>query len=119
MTSTLDDAGSLELRPETRASLKRAHATVWLRVHGVDLSNRQIAVLEESIAFVTPQLYAQPESPMILAREAEIKNKLSCTIGRDAAMEAFSFEPQPASPKASNEPVIYGWLERFRECFAS
>jgi hypothetical protein len=103
------------LTPDNKSLLIRTHAERWLTAHRNRLSVAQVAVVENAIAFVTPQLYAQPDNPDLVERESSLKQRLSCTLGRENARQAFKFDARgPAGVKQPS--MIDSWLTWFADC---
>jgi hypothetical protein len=94
------------LTAENRSFLVRTHAERWLRAHRDELSASQIQVVEEAIAFFTPELYANPGATASAEQEASLKQRLACSLGRDRTGQAFTLTP-PDSPSApAPEPGV-------------
>jgi hypothetical protein len=108
----------VRLRAEQKAHIKRTHAERWLAANRSRLSAEQIAVTSEAIAFVTPDIYLQPNDPEIAKQQEAVKQKLACVLGRDNAQDAFVLDvPRPASSGARNwRRTIDAWFFWFSEC---
>ncbi|RPJ83558.1 MAG: hypothetical protein EHM13_07135 [Acidobacteria bacterium] len=63
----------------------RTHAERWLEANRSRMSGAQIAAMQEAIAFLTPEIYRQPDKPELVEQERAIKDKLTCVVGRDKA----------------------------------
>ena len=105
------------LTAENKAELKRTHAQRWLAANRRDLSQRQIAAVDEAIAFVTPKLYSGAGDGDTLELERAIKNKLVCALGREKAAEAFALysDRDPTSQKLP-DGAVDRWLTWFSAC---
>ena len=77
------------LTAEQKAHIKRTHAERWLAANRDRLSAEQIAVTTEAIAFVTPEIYLQPNDPEVAKQEEVVKQKLTCALGRAYARDAL------------------------------
>jgi len=86
------------LTAENQSHLVRTHAERWLHVHRGELSASQIQIVEETIAFLTPEVYAKPQATALVAQEASLTQRLACTLGRDKAREAFKLMRVDAAP---------------------
>lgn len=78
------------------------------------MSSDQVALVEEAIAFLSPQLYSNPGDPELRKQEEQLKRKLECSLGRDRVMLAFSdLVPNPQPTLADR---IDAWLSWFTDC---
>lgn len=101
---------------DKKACMKRLHAVRWLEQSGQDLSASQVAAVREAINFVTPEIYTNPDDPVLVRREGEVKANLACQIGRQQAQAAFSFHRESTS-SSSGVGLFARWLERFSDCY--
>jgi hypothetical protein len=88
--------------PETKALLVKAHAQRWLDKN-IDLLNaRQVQLVKESIALISPELYRQPHqtdpSTELARRSRELGEQLQCRFGRADLIAAFKPEVEPPPP---------------------
>lgn len=106
------------LSAEQKALIKRTHAERWLAANRSRLTAEQIAVTTEAIAFVTPQLYLQPNDPKFVKQEKAVKQKLACVLGTDNARDAFVLDlpPSTSSPTRDWRSTMDAWLFWFSEC---
>jgi len=102
------------LSPEQKATLKRTHAQRWLELHQSELTADQRAAVRQAIDFISPDLYRNPSDPTFRRQEDEIRNRLSCSIGRARVQEAFTFLGPPGDQTLLD--AIDGWLTRFSDC---
>jgi hypothetical protein len=99
-----------------KACLKRTHVSRWLAENRGSLSARQIQVVERAIEFLTPEIYQAPDAPGVRAREAALKNDLTCELGRDRTARAFKFTSDAVKGRSSSKGLIESWLEWFSDC---
>jgi hypothetical protein len=100
--------------PETKAMLKRTHAERWLAKHRKGLRESQIKLVEEGIAFITPELYRTPEDPQLRLKEEHLKKRLTCGLGQRQVTGAFTFWDQTARPSLMD--TVDEWLNWFSKC---
>ena len=104
---------------QEKAAIKRAHAQSWLSTNAGTLSPAQIAAVQEAIAFITPELYLNPDDPELTRRQDELTRKLSCVVGAEKAKAAFVVVRQSPSQRvggAAWEVVVDRWLTWFTDC---
>lgn len=91
------------LSPEDKAGFVRARAQLWLQQNRSRLSQSQIALVQEGIDFVSPELYRGPIGPQLEDRLKKLKAKFGCLLKRQDVIDAFSFtgtrEPHANAPK--------------------
>jgi hypothetical protein len=105
------------LTAEHKALMKRTHAERWLTTNRATLSDAQIAVANDAIAFVTPQIYLRPNDPGILKQEERIKQRLTCILGHDNTRQAFVLDVPPTQSTGSTWQSMFDeWLSWFSEC---
>lgn len=102
------------LTPENKSALKRAHAEAWLARNRQRLSATQIAVVQEAIAFLSPELYRQPAIAEMRVKEGKIRQQLECTLNRSDVIEAFTFLTPGPAPTFSER--VDEWLSWFGDC---
>lgn len=102
------------LTPENKSALKRAHAAAWLAKNEDRLSTRQITVVQEAMAFLSPELYRAPGSAELRTKEGQIKRQLECTLDRSDVIEAFTFLGPPPAPTFSER--VDEWFSWFGDC---
>jgi hypothetical protein len=61
------------LSPEEKSEFVRTHRRRWLAANRHRLSEEQVRELEETIAFIGPELYRLPQDPAVLARAKEME----------------------------------------------
>jgi hypothetical protein len=106
------------LTVEHKALIKRTHAERWLTTNRTRLSEAQIAVSNEAIEFLTPQIYLRPDDPGIVKQEQRIKQKLTCILGHDNARQAFMIDAPSTRSDGSTGSMFDAWLSWFSECVA-
>jgi hypothetical protein len=105
------------LTADRKALIKRTHAQRWLTTNRARLSDAQIAVANDAIEFVTPQIYLRPGDPDMLEQEQRIKQRLTCILGHDNTRQAFVLDAPPAQSEGSTwRSMVDGWLSWFSEC---
>jgi hypothetical protein len=105
------------LTAEHKALVKRTHAERWLTTNRARLSDAQIAVANDAIEFVTPQIYLRPNDPEMLEQEHRIKQRLTCILGYDNTRQAFVLDASPTQKEGSTwRGMVDGWLSWFSEC---
>jgi hypothetical protein len=105
------------LPAEEKALIKRMHAERWLAANRSRLSNAQLAVMNEAIDFIRPEIYVRPADTDIVEREEALRQKLTCILGSSNAREAFVFDLPPLSSQApSLQDRVDEWLSWFSEC---
>lgn len=102
------------LTAENKSVIKRAHAQHWLDQHRAELAASQVAVVEEAIAFVSPDLYRNPADAKLRQKEEALRSKLTCALGRRRVQEAFAFL-EPAKGETWMEAAD-SWLSWFSDC---
>lgn len=105
-----------KLTPENKSALKRAHAQAWLAKNKHRLSAKQIAVVQDAIAFLSPELYREPSSATMRTREEQVRHKLECALARNDVIEAFTFQGRNPAPTLSAR--VDEWLSWFGDCVA-
>jgi hypothetical protein len=75
---------------EEKAVLVRANIGWWLASHRSELSDAQAAILEENIAFVTADIYADAPRGELLARLNELEKRTAELLSRDQMREALT-----------------------------
>ena len=100
--------------PENQATLKRTHAQRWLTANSGRLTSAQMTVVQDAIAFLTPDLYRHPQATAGRRTEEDLKTRLVCSLGHDAVIEAFTFFPK-AQGQTWND-LIDSWLSWFSDC---
>jgi hypothetical protein len=77
------------ITPENRAALVREQIQRWLKANRSRLSDAQIAVLEENLAFITPDHYMFPNTAETLARAKALETKTRALLSRDDVYQAL------------------------------
>ena len=78
-----------QLSAENMAMIVRTHGERWLAKNRARLDRSEIAVFEEAIAFVTPQLYEKPLDPRVMKKEEDVKASLRCRVNPDDVLAVF------------------------------
>jgi hypothetical protein len=77
------------LSHESRAMIVRTHAERWLAENRDRLSRSEIAVFQEAIAFVTPDMSEKPLDPQEMKKYEDLKAVLRCRVDPRDVMAAF------------------------------
>jgi hypothetical protein len=78
------------LPAKEKAELVRTHTTRWLEAHRTGLTPEQIAIVEEHIAFVGPELYARKKNAELLLAAKELELRSSSVLSREQLREALT-----------------------------
>src|SRR5262245_50865851 len=81
-----------EITAENKATLVRTHMERWLNRHRGRLSAEQVAMMEENIRFVTPELYGLPKSPELHAKILELAERTSGLFSASDAAQALTMQ---------------------------
>lgn len=73
-----------------KAELVRTHIRRWLEAHRAELSAEQIEVLEASIAFITPEMYARKKSAELLLAAKALELRTADVLSREQMREALT-----------------------------
>ncbi len=87
------------LSPEHKALIVRTHAEGWLSENRTRLTDSELKVFEEIIAFITPERYRPRANAAATREEQALTTKMICRVDPDDVMRAFSVlrPPPPAS----------------------
>src|ERR1044071_8756518 len=75
---------------EERAELVRTHISRWLNLHRHELTNEQIAIVEENIAFICTDLYTLPRDEDLACRYGDLAKRTVMLLSRDQARDALT-----------------------------
>ena len=75
---------------EERAELVRTHISRWLSQHRHELTAGQIAILEESIAFISADLYTLPRNEDLTSRFLDLAKRTAMLLTREQARDALT-----------------------------
>lgn len=90
------------LTPEGRAMIYRTHAERWLASNRARLSGSEIAVFEEIVAFITPELYGRTLDRGLEERERALQARMRCRVSDEdvmAMMDVFEDTPVASPPR--------------------
>lgn len=73
-----------------KAALVRALISGWLAEHRETLSDSQVAILEENIAFVTPELYERERDETLDAKLKDLERRTAGLLSRQQMREALT-----------------------------
>lgn len=98
------------MRATDRALIVRTHATRWLAANRARLSPTEIAIFDELIAFIRPELYAPRPNPAIDEEERALRTRMRCRVNPDDVRAAFMVIG--ASPEVSVSAPRWTFLDR-------
>lgn len=111
VTVTYDEFGQMsdeqkldvfnEVSAENRALLVRTQAERWLALHRTRLSEEQVSVVEEAIAFTQPELYDDADREAEEAASEDLMARLMALLSREDMMHAFTRRGAYIPPAAS------------------
>jgi pimeloyl-ACP methyl ester carboxylesterase len=84
----------LRLTPENKAEMFRTHRRRWMEANRDRLTLEQIELLQEHIAFITPELYEQPQKQETVARQDELLERSYALFSREELWLALSIRAQ-------------------------
>jgi len=92
------------MSPENKASVMRTHMERWIQANKGRLTPPELAVFQEMVAYVTPEIYSRRPEGALDKREAELRAKMRCRVSPEdvsAATNLFASQLRSASEKAS------------------
>jgi hypothetical protein len=96
---------------DTKSGLMRTHANQWLDKNRTRLSASQIAVMQEVIAYLSPETYRNPGDAQIARRGQELTEKLKCQLRHSDVLAAIGPHRSPSSASWMND--VWFW---FNQC---
>ena len=81
--------------PETKSYLMRTHARKWLEKNRLHLSNTQIALMNETIDFLSPDAFSG--TPEVQAKSQALIEKFKCVISDSDVVAALRPDMTPSS----------------------
>jgi len=88
-----------EISAENRALLIQTHVKRWLATNQSRLNSEQVAVVEESIRFISPEKYQEGRDMEKIHREAEaLREKAEAVLSREDVVQIFSDRPDYVPP---------------------
>ena len=75
---------------EERAELVRTHVSRWLNVHRRELTDEQIAIVEENIAYISPALYELPRNEALIGEFLELAERTAMLLSREQMRDALT-----------------------------
>ena len=100
------------LSPDNKALIFRTHAERWRDQHRSRLTAAQISLVEEVIAFMTPEVFRRPMSRDVDERLGQLEAKFRCQLPRSYVRELFGAMNGPSRP-ASWLDDVWTW---FQDC---
>ena len=83
-----------EISAENRSLLIRTHVERWLATNRSRLNSEQVAVVEESIRFISPERYQEGRDMEKIHQEAEaLRKKAEAVLSREDVIQIFSDRP--------------------------
>lgn len=105
------------MSPEAVAALKRTHAERWFAAHVSRLSDAQVSVFNEALAFISVELYVRPADVAARKQEEELTQKLTCVLGVENTRQAFVLHlPQESPVRPGWRSTVDAWLSWFFDC---
>jgi hypothetical protein len=98
------------MSPEDKSLIMGTHARIWLESNRARLSTSQVALVQDAIEFLSPELYRNPTDPRFDKRAREIEKRFRCALPRSDVLELFGAVRSPV-PRASWLDDIWVWLE--------
>ena len=77
---------------EERAELVFTHMSHWLSLHRHELTDEQIEIVEENIAFISHDLYAFPRNEDLVGRFMDLARRTARVLSPDQAREALAMD---------------------------
>jgi hypothetical protein len=93
---------------ETKSVLMRTHANQWLDKNRTRLSASQIALMQDLIAYLSPEAYRNPGDPQIARRGKELTEKVKCQLRNSDVLAAIG--PHRSPPPASWMNDVWLWF---------
>jgi len=75
---------------EERAELVRTHISRWLSLNRHELTDAQIAIVEENIAFIRTELYALPRDEDLGSRYLALAKRTALLLSREQTRDALT-----------------------------
>jgi hypothetical protein len=75
---------------EEKAQLMRTHLSRWVDSHRHELSAEQLAIADEWLAFVRPELYALPKAASSMAALKELETRTASLFSREQMRDALT-----------------------------
>jgi len=98
------------MRPEDRALLVRTHAQRWLTANRARLTSSELAVFEEMVAFIRPELYVPGPNPTLDEEERALRARMRCRVNPEDVRVAFKVVDP--SPNAAALTPTWTFLDR-------
>jgi len=75
---------------EERAEIVRTHVSRWLSDHRHELTDEQIAIVEENIACIRPALYTLPRDEALVNDFLELEKRTAMLLSREQMRDALT-----------------------------
>jgi hypothetical protein len=97
--------------PETKSMLMRTHTQRWLEKNRQRLSTSQVQLVQDMIAYPSPEAYSNPRDPAITKRGQELTEKFRCQLWNSDVMAAIG--PHRPPPTGNWMSDVWVW---FTDC---
>jgi hypothetical protein len=89
-----------QITPENKADIVRTQIQRWTDVNRARLTPEQTQFMKDMLAFVTADLYRQPQSDALMARAKDLEARALALFAKEdiaqaATLEAASYIPKP------------------------
>ena len=75
---------------EERAELVRTHVSRWLSLHRHELTDEQIAIVEENIAYISSALYELPRDEALVSRYLDLAKRTATLLSGEQMRDALT-----------------------------
>ena len=96
---------------ETKSLLMRTHTQRWLDKNRERLSASQVQLVQDMIAYLSPEAYRNPSDPAIAKRGQELTEKFKCQLRNSDVLASVGPHRAPSSANWMND--VWYW---FTEC---
>jgi hypothetical protein len=79
-----------QVTPENRAELVRTQIIRWVEGNRARLTPEQLKVMDENLAYVTPDRYRQPMNQEQKAQAKEMEARTAAVLSREEMMQALT-----------------------------
>jgi hypothetical protein len=97
---------------ENKAMIMRTHVELWLRHNRERLTASEIAVFQEMIGYITPDIYRTQSNGLVDKREDGLRATMRCRVSPDDVREATNVI-RTERPSASRQPT-WSYLQQGR-----
>ena len=93
---------------ETKSMLMRTHTQRWLEKNRQRLSTSQVQLVQDMIAYLSPEAYRNPSDPAIAKKGQELTEKFKCQLRNSDVMAAIG--PHRSPPTANWMHDVWFWV---------